>query len=131
MSALDELATYLGHPERQYDARALELVTQAVAERNGDLPSTGHLGDDLDIPFATSDPTTLDLSDAVLAGGWTVSAAAFPGWNGETWPSLVLRFSRYDGHLLRPVVLVLSAEQMSKVPTLVEAAAHTAIRAAS
>lgn len=132
MSALDELATYLGNPDRLYDARALELVTEALAERNGALPAKGHMGDDLDLPFApTGDGTTVDLSDAVLAGGWTVGATFIPVPGVGNCPALLIRFNRYDGHILRPVLLVLDADQMSKVPTLVEAAAHTAIRAAS
>jgi hypothetical protein len=132
MSALDELAAYLGDPNVPFDGRALELVALALDERNASLPARGHMGDDLDLPFAAAaDGTTVDLSDAVLAGGWTISAAALPVPDVGTLPSLVIRFFRYDGHLLRPVVLVLAPDQMSKVPALVEAAAHTAIRAAS
>ncbi|MCU1591569.1 MAG: hypothetical protein JWP11_2825 [Frankiales bacterium] len=131
MSALDRLAAYLGNPDRPFDAIALDLVTQAIAERNGDLPARGHMGDDLDLPFAPAAAgSTVDLSDAVLAGGWVVAAAALPVPDVGRCPALVLTFSRYDGHLLRPVLLVLTPEQMGKVPALVEAAVHAAIRAA-
>lgn len=132
MSALDELATYLGHPDRPFDARALELVAQALNERNGTLPAAGHMGDDLDLPFeAAPDGTSISLADAVLAGGWTIAASAVAVPGVGLCPAVVLRFHRYDGHVLRPVVLILDAEQMAKLPALVEASARAAIRAAS
>jgi hypothetical protein len=132
VSALDDLATYLGNPDRPFDAHAPELLQLALRERNEALPARGHMGDDLDLPFAaTADGTTVDLADAVLAGGWTVGATVIPVPDVGNCPALLIRFHRYDGHILRPVLLVLDADQMSKVPTLVEAAAHTAIRTAS
>lgn len=131
MSALDDLATYLGHPDRPFDARALELVAQALAERNKMLPSAGHMGDDLDLPFQPAgDGATIDLSDAVLSGGMLVAAAAVPIPHVGNCPGLVFRFSRYDGHLLRPVVLIADDEQMHKVPDLVSHAALAARQAA-
>lgn len=120
MSALDELARYLGHPDRPFDARALELVSQAVRERNGDLPRVGHVGDDLDMPFAPAAPgTTLDVSQAVVCGGVTVAAVAVPLDGGVLCPGLVFTFSRYDGQQVRPVLLVNDHEQMHRVPRLV------------
>jgi hypothetical protein len=131
VSALDDLAAHLGDPARPFDPRALELLQLAIRERNGELPPKGHMGDDLDVPFETvPTATSIDIDDAVLAGGWIVQAAVIPVPGVGNCPALVLRFSRYDGHLLRPVVLCLDAEQMSKVPALVQSAAYAAIRRA-
>lgn len=130
-TALDELATYLGNPDREYDARALELLAAALDERRDGIPKAGHLGDDLDLPFeATGDGTTVSLADAVLAGGWVVSASSVPVPGVGTCPALVFRFARYDGHLLRPVVLILDEQQMRKAGPLATSAAGAAIRAA-
>jgi hypothetical protein len=130
VSALDELATYLGHPDRPFDARALELVTQAVMERNADLPHVGHLGDDLDMPFEHAAPgSTVDLADAVIAGGWTVAGAVLPVPEVGLVPALVFRFHRYDGHILRPVVLAMAEDQTRKAADLLKNAAGAAIRA--
>ena len=132
MSALDELATYLGNPDRMFDARALELVSQAVKERNEGLPAAGHMGDDLDLPFEAATPgSTIALNDVVLSGGLTVSATAVPVPGVGTCPGLVYRFSRYDGHILRPVVLILDDRQMAKVPALTADAARAARAAAA
>jgi len=131
VTALDELAAYLGHPDRPFDARALELVTAALAERQAELPAAGHMGDDLDLPFKAAAPgSTIDLSDCVITGGWVVSAVAVPVPQAGVCPGLLFRFSRYDGHLLRPVLLVTSEQQMRKTGPLVTKATGAAIRAA-
>lgn len=131
MTALDDLAAYISSPDRPFDARALELVTAALEERRTGVPKAGHLGDDLDVPWQDAvDGTTVNLGDAVLAGGWVLSATVVPVPDVGPCPALVFRFSRYDGHLLRPVVLVLDEDQMRKAGTLATKAVGAAIHAA-
>lgn len=132
MSALDELATYLGNPDRPYDAHALELLAAALEERRTGIPPRGHMGDNLDVPFDDAEPgTTIDIDDSVLTGGLIVAGAAVPVPGIGTCPALVYRFARYDGHILRPVVLVLDDDQMAKIPALIADAAAAARRVAA
>jgi hypothetical protein len=131
VSALQDLAAYLRQHYPADDMRLLELLGAAKHEQlSGTLPDTGHVGDDLDIPFVDRPGGYLELQDCVLAGGVIVQAAAVPVPEVGRQPALVLRFSRYDGHLLRPVVLITDDDQMSKLPPLVHNAAHTARREA-
>lgn len=130
MSALDELASYLGDPDRPYDARALELLAAALEERRAGMPAAGYMGRDLDLPWQPGAGGEVELSDAVIAGGWVVSAGAVPVPDAGPMPLLLFRFARYDGELTRPIALIMSEEQTRKAGPLVKSAAGAAIRAA-
>lgn len=134
MTALDELATYLGNPDRPYDARALELVTKAVADRNAEIPRAGSMDATLDLPWEDGGGTGVDLADTVICGGWTVGAFTAPVPDGADrvmhLPGLLFRFSRYDGTIVRPIALILTDEQMDKASILIHNAARAARRAA-
>lgn len=136
MTALDDLAAYLGDPDRPYDARALELVAQALDDRNARIPRAGSMDANLDLPFQESAPGTgVSLADTVICGGWTVGAFTAPVPDGPDrvmhLPGLLFRFSRYDGTLVRPLALILTDEQMGKIASLVADAAGAARRAAA
>lgn len=89
----------------------------------------------LDLPFEESAPGTgVPLVDTVICGGWTVGAFTAPIPDGPDrvmhLPGLLFRFSRYDGTLVRPIALILTDEQMAKLPVLAHDAAQAARLAA-
>lgn len=130
MTALDDLAAYLGNPDRPYDGRALELVAQALADRKAEIPRAGSMDATLDLPWEDGAGVGVELPDTVICGGWTVGAFTAPVPDGTErvmhLPGLLFRFSRYDGTFVRPIALILTDEQMDKVPIL----AHNVARAA-
>lgn len=87
---------------------------------------------ELDVPFEPQQPTEMDLSDGVLAGGLVVMAAAIPVTGAGTIPALVFRFAKPDGTgFYPPIVLTVDEDQMAKTAQLVASASAAAIRAAS
>lgn len=87
---------------------------------------------DMDLPFTRHAPTEIDLSDADVAGGLVMMAAAVPVPEHGTLPALVYRFAKPDGSgFYRPIVLIVDEDQMLKTAQLTASAVAAAIQAAS
>lgn len=70
----------------------------------------------------------IDLSDAALAGGMVTMAAAVSVGEGRE-PAIVFRFASPEGEFYKPMVLVVSAEEMESLATVVGDTARAAVDA--
>lgn len=82
------------------------------------------------LPFAEQDTSPMhDARDAIPSGGLVVMAATLPTPLG-TFPVLIFRFEDGNREYMRPIALVMPAEQLRDLPALITASVAAAIRRA-
>lgn len=91
------------------------------------------LGDgNLNLPYEDNPaPASLDLADALVAGGLVVMAATLPLDSGSTMPALVFRFALATGTFMPPIVFACSPAEMRAVLPLVTNTVKASLRAAA